>query len=46
MREIETGVHPITLKHTKNNKRRAAEILGMSVRTLHSRLAEIAEIEI
>ena len=30
----------MTLKHAKNNKRRTAAILGMSVRTLHKRLAE------
>jgi DNA-binding NtrC family response regulator len=40
LREVEKNYILMTLKHAKNNKRRTAAILGMSVRTLHKRLAE------
>ena len=36
--EAETRLIQITLAHTRNNKTRAAEILGISLKTLHNKL--------
>jgi DNA-binding NtrC family response regulator len=36
----EKGLILRTLQHTRNNKTRAAEILGISLKTLHNKLKE------
>ena len=38
MQEVEEAYIRLVLKHTNNNKRRAAKVLGICLRTLHSRL--------
>jgi DNA-binding NtrC family response regulator len=38
--EAEKALILLTLDHTKNNKTRAAEILGISLKTLHNKLKE------
>jgi DNA-binding NtrC family response regulator len=38
--EAEKGLIIRTLEHTRNNKTRAAEILGISLKTLHNKLKE------
>ncbi|MCC6858834.1 MAG: sigma-54-dependent Fis family transcriptional regulator [Bryobacterales bacterium] len=38
--EAEKALIQLTLQHTKNNKTRAAEILGISLKTLHNKLKE------
>ena len=38
--EAERGLILRTLEHTRNNKTRAAEILGISLKTLHNKLKE------
>ncbi|HEX7423773.1 MAG TPA: helix-turn-helix domain-containing protein [Terriglobales bacterium] len=35
-----------TLAHTRNNKTRAAEILGISLKTLHNKLKEYGSHEL
>jgi DNA-binding NtrC family response regulator len=40
MEEAEKGSILVTLEHTRNNKTRAAEILGISLKTLHNKLKE------
>ncbi|MEI9974330.1 MAG: helix-turn-helix domain-containing protein [Ignavibacteriota bacterium] len=38
MDEVEEEYLRLTLKHANNNKRRAAEMLGLCLRTLHNKL--------
>jgi DNA-binding protein Fis len=38
MSEGEQAYIDLVLKHTNNNKTRAAQILGLSLRTLHNRV--------
>ena len=38
MDELEEAYFRLTLKHTNGNETRAAEILGVSLRTLHNKL--------
>ena len=43
--EAEKGLILRTLEHTRNNKTRAAEILGISLKTLHNKLKEYGATE-
>ena len=36
--QAERALIELTLEHTKNNKTRAAELLGISLKTLHNKL--------
>ena len=40
MSDVEQAYIDLVLKHTNNNKTRAAEILGISLKTLHNKLKE------
>src|SRR5204863_5905539 len=39
MSDVEEAYIDFTLRHTKNNQRRAAEVLGLCLRTLHNKLS-------
>jgi DNA-binding NtrC family response regulator len=43
--EAEKALIQLTLQHTKNNKTRAAEILGISLKTLFNKLKEYGAAE-
>jgi DNA-binding NtrC family response regulator len=43
--EAEKALNQLTLKHTRNNKTRAAEILGISLKTLFNKLKEYGAAE-
>ena len=38
MSEVEESYIRLTLRHTQNNKTRAAELLGLCLRTLHNKI--------
>jgi DNA-binding NtrC family response regulator len=38
MAEVEEAFVRMTLKHTNNNKRKSAQLLGVCLRTLHNKL--------
>jgi len=43
MSEVEEAYIRLVLKHTNNNKRKAAEILGFCLRTLHGKLRAVGD---
>ena len=45
LQEMEEAYIRLTLKYANNNRMRAAEILGISLRTLYKRLADFAKAE-
>ena len=45
MDEAERRLILLTLDHTRNNKTRAAEILGISLKTLHNKLNRMKDEE-
>ena len=42
--EAERRLIVLTLDHTRNNKTRAAEILGISLKTLHNKLNRMRDL--
>ncbi len=42
MSDVEEAYVRLTLKHTRNNKKRASELLGLSLRTLHNKVRSYA----
>jgi DNA-binding NtrC family response regulator len=45
LQEMEDAYIRLTLAHTNNNRQRAAEILGISLRTLYKRLSEFSKVD-
>jgi DNA-binding NtrC family response regulator len=45
MDEVEEAYFRLTLKYTQDNKTRAAELLGTSLRTLHNRIVSYANLK-
>ena len=43
MREVEEAYIQLVLRHTNNNKRRAAKVLGICLRTLHGKLRSVED---